>query len=95
MNYFYDLPDDLIDMIYKEVHKKKQNVINICIGDIGYGKEYWKEVYEDQFNELLMYNPDAVYSPPNECKCLFQALDDWNNMYKSFNSYDMKMYFDY
>ena len=47
MNYFYDLPDDLIDMIYKEVHKKKLKKINDDIKYIGSRKEYW-------FNETLV-----------------------------------------
>jgi len=63
MNYFYDLPDDLIDMIYKEVHKKKLKKINDDIKYIGSRKEYW-------FNETLV---ECINYPEYQ-----EYLKDWD-----------------
>jgi len=99
MNYFYDLPDDLIDMIYKELHKKNQNIINICITDIGYTKE---QMFEQDLTDIYLYpeqNREYFEDPDGflyilSLHCLFGSLKDWNTIYSNFDSYDMKMYFD-
>jgi len=99
MNYFYDLPDDLQDMIYKEIHKKKQNIINVCITDIGYRKE---QMVEETLTEIYFYPeefPEYFEDPDkflyiNSLVCLFDSWEHFNTIYSNFDSYDMKMYFE-
>ena len=82
MNYFYDLPDDLIDMIYKELHKKKLKKINDDIKYIGIRKE-------QLFNKTFIECINDPYLCPNvegwdrfllilSLECLFDSWEEVN-----------------
>jgi hypothetical protein len=85
MNYFYDLPDDLIDMIYKELHKKKLNKINNDIKYIGSKKE---KLFKERFGDMVCdpnwhwywdYLDDPVkFILMVSVECLFDLVEEAN-----------------
>jgi hypothetical protein len=84
MNYFYDLPDDLIDMIYKELHKKKLNKIHDNIKYIGSRKEkLFNQELGDIFDpENYLYweylkDPDKFLLMLS-LECLFDSWEEAN-----------------
>jgi hypothetical protein len=88
MNYFYNLPDDLIDMIYKEVHKKKLNKINDDIKYIGIRKEQlFNKTFADCFDcPLNLYYQEYLKDPDKfllmlSLECLFDLLEEVNSQY--------------
>jgi hypothetical protein len=90
-NYFYDLPDELQEEIYKKLYEKNVDIINISIRDIFTEKQDYIEQY---YKEMASRGTDEGMDIPNDNKLFWEALKRFNNMVKRFDEEDFIMYFE-